>query len=140
MAENFKLYKDSALVNEWDPAVENMLIGNGESPKEFTFYIGSTAAGLKLEANSDPGVDQITISLVDGDPGNGHAVTAVKLATTQAGLAAATPGAALDLGAVINSGVGNAAVVWSEFTDTSGGTLSSAEIYPAINETLEGPQ
>lgn len=139
MAENFKVYKDSGLVQEMDPAAEAFDIGNGESPKQFQFWFGSTDAALKVQANSNPGTDQITVSVGDSNPGSGHETTAVKLATTQAGLATATAGAALDLGTVINGGVGNAAVVWTEVTDATGGTVSSAELYPALNELLESP-
>ena len=46
-----------------------------------------------------------------------HAVTEIKLATTQIGLASATAGAALNIGTSISNGSGNAITVWVQLTN-----------------------
>lgn len=62
----FKLYTDSGLtvlfsglsqlVHETDLS---------DNPQDFVFYFGSNTAGRTLEASSNPGVDQITVSPTD---------------------------------------------------------------------------
>lgn len=82
---------------------------DGSTPAaDRVFYIGSTTANKKIQAESAPGVDQITLSLADTGVGTGVEATHVKLAATAAGLATAVAGAALDLGTQILSGVANA--------------------------------
>lgn len=49
---------------------------------------------------------------------NRHELTEIKLALTNGGLAAATPGAALNLGATINSGSANQVEVHIRVTNT----------------------
>ena len=55
-----------------------------DNPQDFQFFLGSLGASLKIEANSNPGVDNIIISVVDSDPGNNHEDTEIKLATSEA--------------------------------------------------------
>lgn len=71
-------------------------------------YFGNPTDGYTAQATSNPGVDQITHSITDADVGNGHEATEVRLASTLAGLDSATPGAALDHGNSLSSGVANA--------------------------------
>lgn len=53
----------------------------------------------------------------------------IKLATTQAGLAGATPGAALSLGTAINSGAGSAVELWVQVDDANGVVTTDTELF-----------
>lgn len=75
-------------------------------------HFGSLAPTRRLQAASDPGVDQITVSVEDAATGTGMPATSVKLALTQAGLDAAVGGAALAIGAARLSGVDGALAIW----------------------------
>lgn len=89
-------------------------------PVDRQIWLGSTDANLMARANSNPGVDQITVSVVDATPGIGQPPTAVRLATSQGGLAAATPGAGLNMGTQVNSGTGSALSFWVRLDDALG--------------------
>lgn len=148
-----------------------------DNPQDGVLYLGSLNSDRKLEADSSPGVDNITLTPTDGiddwvvatsyvvgdrvEPttpngyvykcttaGTSHAsteptwpttgigsstvsdgtavwtllsarheITEVKLATTSGGLAAATGGAALSLGTVINGGSVNAVEIHYRITN-----------------------
>jgi hypothetical protein len=75
-------------------------------------YLGATDIARRYRAATNPGVDPIEIVLVDASGGAGVAITDVALATSQAGLATATPGAALAIGTEILSGHGNAVAIY----------------------------
>jgi hypothetical protein len=59
------------------------------TPHQRRFYLGNADGGYIFQAASDPGVDPITLSVVDAVPASGQPASAIKLATTQAGLAGA---------------------------------------------------
>jgi hypothetical protein len=66
---SFKLYTDSGLTTPFGGTLQ--LVHNtslSDNPQDFTFYFGSTDAGKKLQANSNPGVDQITLTPTDTIP------------------------------------------------------------------------
>lgn len=71
-------------------------------------WLGAPVAGRAFQADSDPGVDPVVVSVVDAATGLQIPATSVRLAATAGGLASATPGAPVALGAEIVSGVGNA--------------------------------
>lgn len=102
-------------------------------------YLGDPSTGdpVYLKATSDPGVDQITISITDSAAGSGQEASNIKLATTEAGLATATAGAPLDLGVQIQSGVANAAVIWIQFRDSNGIQGTSTELGLETNQLGE---
>lgn len=102
-------------VTAGDPLLAGIDIDIG-GQVEKRIWFGSDQAGQKVEANSDPGVDQINVALTDADGGNTNPTTRFRLATTQAGLAGAGDGASLDIGTVVNGGAGNAKQVWSRYT------------------------
>lgn len=83
-------------------------------------WFGSDIATDKVRANSNPGVDQITTSITDSIGGNSNPTTRVKLATTQAGLAGATGGAAINMGTQILGASANAFRLWTRYTGPSG--------------------
>ena len=91
-------------------------------------WFGSITSGYKLQAASDPGTDKLYLSVVDSATGSGHAATAIKLATTSGGLATATAGAALDLGATLYGGAALAQELWVECTDAVGSVSKSTEL------------
>ena len=125
----FKLYTNAGLTTEFSGtwAVTQNVDGSTGMSK-LQLWLGSVASGKTLQAESNPGVDQIAISLTDSAPGTGHAVTEMKLATTEGGLTGATAGAPLNLGTSLSSGVGNAVVFWVGLTDATGVTGNSTEL------------
>lgn len=82
-------------------------------------FIGSVDPAIKFRALSDPGVDQVSLQIVDTASGSGQPASAVKLALTEAGLASATGGAALNLGVQLLSEVANAVSIWVQFDDAT---------------------
>lgn len=118
MAFVFGFFADAALTTPISaPLVFNQVAG-ASSPDDKVVYYGG-AAGHQVKAKSDPGVDQITVSVVDASSGSGSPAADVKLALTSGGLAGATGGAALNLGTVINGGVANAVPVHIRVTDST---------------------
>lgn len=165
MASSFQLWTDSGQTTAFTGTLQvTHNTDLSDNPQDFVYYLGSNSTGTKLEAVSNPGTDQITITPTDnladwaattayvlgnrvepttpntyvyevttaGTSGGSeptwptvigstvvdgtvvwtciakrHELTEIKLALTSGGLAAATPGAALDLGATINSGSAN---------------------------------
>lgn len=138
MALSFALYTDANLTT---PLSSNLVCSqnaDGSSdPVDKVVYLGSTVANRKLEANSNPGVDQIVVSVVDSAPGTGHPATEVKLATTFGGLASAVGGAPLNIGATILSGVENAVPIYIRVDDTTGVVSTSTELSVAISNVRE---
>lgn len=85
---------------------------DGSGSSEHVFYFGGTDATRKHVAASDPGVDQIEVSIEDSAGGTALLPSALRLATTQGGLGSATPGAALSVGTSIIGGSAHAVAVW----------------------------
>jgi hypothetical protein len=136
MATTFKFYKDAGLTQEFVPGTD--FIGPVTAPpQDFVLYLGSTTASRKLEAASDPGVAQLTVSILDAVPASGLDANDVKLAETEgSGLDAAVAGDPLDLGTVINSGVGNQKEIHIRVLDP-GGLLSDQNVSIQLNTALE---
>jgi hypothetical protein len=86
----------------------------------FPIYAGSPDAGIIHRRKTLPLVNQLQAALVDNNTGDVILLENFKFALTEVGLAAATPGAPLNLGTSIESGVENALVYWCQITDTSG--------------------
>lgn len=97
------------------------------------FYLGNADAGYTFQAASDPGVDPITLSVVDAVPASGQPASAIKLATTQAGLAGAVGGADLELAATILSGSVNAVQIWVQFDDATATVATDTDISLAMS-------
>ena len=92
-------------------------------------WFGSTTTGVKIQAQSDPGADPLVLSITDSATGTGHETTAVKLATTYAGLTSASGGASLTLASgQIVGGSANAGDFWMEVTDAGGAEAKSTEL------------
>ena len=111
-----------------------------DNPQDTQLFLGSLGSSLKIEANSNPGVDNITISVADSDPGNNHEATEIKLATTQGGLAAATPGAALTVGTEVLSGAANDFEFWMRVTNAVATVETITELSVTTNSVRESAQ
>ncbi len=111
-----------------------------DNPQDTQFFLGSLGSSVKIEANSNPGVDNITISVADSDGGNNHETTEIKLATTQGGLTAATPGAALTVGTVVNSGAANDFEFWVRVTNAVATVGTITELSITTNALKESAQ
>ncbi|PLX49106.1 MAG: hypothetical protein C0613_08265 [Desulfobulbaceae bacterium] len=116
----FNLYHDSGLTNPveaGDPLVTEHNADGSTGAVDVQLFFGSDDDTKNAEADSNPGVDQIELSIVDGDGANGHEPTVMALALSQAGLDAAVPGAPVDLGTSVAGGVAAAIPVWVRVTE-----------------------
>lgn len=138
MAQTFKFYSDANLTTEITGNLIATQNQDGSTPPVvFTIYYGSTGSGLIVYNKTNPGVAHLQVEVFDSATGSGHATTEVKLATTEGGLASATPGAALDLGASILSGVANKKTIWVEVNDATHVVGNSTELSLRINNVRE---
>lgn len=125
----FNIYTNSGLTVLFGGTLTvNQNVDGSTGPVDQQFWIGSTATGKTLQADSDPGVDQIVLDIVDSAPGTGNPDTDVKLALTQGALAGATPGASLNLGTSILSLVANAVTFWVRVEDSTNVVGLSTEL------------
>jgi hypothetical protein len=116
MAISFKFYHDSALTSEitsGNPLTATQDTAGILGPVDKTIYLGSTLTGNEVQAESDPGVDAIVVSIVDADAGTGAPATEFKLALSSGGLASAIAGDPLTLSTSITSGVANAVPIYT---------------------------
>lgn len=132
MAFNFGFFSDAALTTPIStPLVFSQQIGVTAPDDKVVYYGGTT--GYQVKAQSNPGVDQITVSVVDSAGGSGSPASDVKLALTSGGLASATGGAALNLGAVINGGTANAVPVHIRVTNSTATTGLNTDLSLTTN-------
>lgn len=104
MANTFNLYNDAALSSLFGGTLTHEFdAGGGDSDSDFVVYLGSNAADKTMQTKVDPGVTSIAISVTDLTPASGPETSDIKLASTNGGLAGATAGASLALGASILS-------------------------------------
>ena len=137
MAITFAIFHDSALTTPVD--AENPIATShaGSTSQDVQLWFGSPASDVSAQAQSDPGTDPITITPTDAASGSGQPATAVKLATSQVGLASATAGAALEIGTEVLSGTANAFSFWARLTNalTVVGTYDDLSL--EVNEIVE---
>lgn len=142
MAVSFKFYHDSALTQEitaGNPITATQDTLGTIAPVDKHIYFGSTATSTQAQADSNPGVDQVYVDIVDAASGSGEPDTALKLATTQAGLDSATAGSSLNIGTTINSGSGSAVSVWLRIDDATATVGSYTDLSLQTNTLLETP-
>ena len=66
MALSFKLYNDIALTSVFNGTLQTTHNTTGSTGRvDSVLYLGSTTASKTLQADSDPGVDQITLTAAD---------------------------------------------------------------------------
>lgn len=129
MALSFKFYRDAELTVELTTQLACSQEEDGSSdPVVHQVYFGSREAHKKLVSDVAPNQIHVSLSVVDSEDQSGHPATDVTLASTEVGLATSTPGAALDLGVSVLSGVSNAKAVWIRFDDTTRASSASSEL------------
>lgn len=135
MAE-LNLYLDASLTTPATVPLAFQQDDQGDTPAhQRQFFIGSTdETGTVFEAASDPGVDQITLSITDAASGSGQPASSIKLALTQVGLASATGGAALNLGTSIESGIAGAVEIWVQWDDSTETAATDTSLSIGLNE------
>ena len=140
MALSFRFYMDAQLTTPFSGnLVATQNVDGSSDPVVRAVYLGSVTASRRLQANSNPGVDQITVSIVDAAPSTGNPATDVTLALTENGLAAATPGASLNLGVQVLSGAINCVPVWVKVDDSTLTIGSSTELSLTTTALRETP-
>ena len=119
MTEIAHVYKDAGLTEIFDDASDTLATAaiNGGSGTG-VFYVGTPTTGNKIEDATNPGIDQIVVSVTDATPGSDVETTHIKLALSEAGLSGATGGASLNLGTVINHG--SPISVWYQWDNSTG--------------------
>jgi hypothetical protein len=122
MATVLGIYSDAGLTT-----LLNSIEGVIDDSVTLQVYVGSPTPGINHERKTLPGVNQLQLSIVDNDTGDVVPAANFKFALTEGGLASAVGGDPLNLGMLIESGVGNALPVWIKLTDDSG----TAAEYPA---------
>lgn len=118
--ETFKLWTDAAMTNEfnWSGGAKKQFHADGDT----VLYFGSPDNTKQCR-----GVGDTDIVVTPTDTGSdAHAITEIKIASTSAGLAGATPGAALNLGKIAAGGAGTAKAIHIRMTDSTGGLASTA--------------
>lgn len=100
-----------------------------------TIYFGSAASGRVVRAASNPGVDSIVLSIVDGTPAGGSPSSDVTIGFDETFMSR-LPGLSLSLGTVVNSGVSNAIAIYVRVQDSTGVLAVNTDISLAMN-TLE---
>lgn len=119
MAMTFNFYGDAGLLAAAATTIYQASSG-ATGAVDVQIWIGSTDATKKIQANSNPGVDHLVVTVTDSAPSSGQAASAVQLSLTQLGLDMATPGASLDLGVTeILGGVAESVTFWLRVEATS---------------------
>lgn len=60
----FNLFADASLTDPLDPLATSHNIDGSNDPQDVHAYFGSPTSGRRARANSNPGTDQITVSIV----------------------------------------------------------------------------
>lgn len=129
MATTIKIYHDAAATSPVTGAAPIAHTPDaGAAATAIQLWAGSTDATIKHRRKTLPGVNQLQVSVADADSGAGLPVTDVKLSLTEAGLAGAVAGAALDLGVEILGGVANLVTFWVQVTDSVGNVASCNDL------------
>jgi hypothetical protein len=137
MAITFRFYSDAALTTLASVPLTFSQTEPAPTPEDKVVYFGSVASGKTIEATSDPGVDQIAISIVDSAPGSGSPATDIKLSLTPGGLASATAGAPLNIGTQVLSGTSNAKSIFIRVLDSTGTAGTNTDLSIQTNNVTE---
>lgn len=134
MSTTFKFFADGSLVVPLTSAT--LRPPTSGAAVERRIWFGSPVVGDTLQAASAPGVDPITLSVIDVAAGSGISTAAVRLALSAAELDAAVPGASLELPATIHGGVAGAITIFLRVTNDGqpGGS------YPDLRLRINGVQ
>lgn len=101
----WKLYEDAALTTEFGGTLTLIHRTDlSDNPQDNVLYYGNIDEDpgdnqvLEQVEATNPGVNFITLSIVDSSVGSGHEASEITLAKTSGALATNTAGASLDLG------------------------------------------
>ena len=133
MTITWKFYADAGMTAELTSLPLQVPDVGGTT--ETVVYFGSTIAGKTLQAASNPGTDAITIAPQDADGATGLEASNLKLALTYAGLAGATAGAPVSVGASRISGA--ALAIYVRLTTAAEAVGSYTDLSLKTNALLE---
>ena len=131
----WKFYGDAGLTIDWSASIPIAQTVGG-SATDVVVYYGNPASGETLQAASSPGNDPITITPVDASSGSGVETSMISLAASASGLDSATPGASMNIGVTLNSGVVNAVPVWIRMNAGALGTGTYTDAGLEVNPTI----
>ena len=134
MSITWNFYADAGLTTL---ATGGATLSQGGDPVDRVLYFGSPAAAKQLRAASDPGTDPVAVTPTDADTGTGAPASTLTLALSAGGLDSATPGAALTVGTVLNSGTAGAVAIYVRTTPGALGVGSYADLSLRTNNVVE---
>lgn len=111
MSNSLAFFSDSGLTTPMTQLFAVQTNDGSAAAVDAVAYLGSPVSGTAFSASSAPGVDPIMVSIVDALTGLQIPSSSLRLATSNGGLSGATPGAALNVGTVINAGTAGAVAV-----------------------------
>jgi hypothetical protein len=131
----WKLYTDSACTTLFSGTLELVhLTDLSDNPQDNTLWYGEVEEDtgdngtIKQQAYSNPGTDDIVVSVVDAAVGSGHEADEITLSVDAAGLDTNTAGASLSLGVQLLSGVSNAQPIHVRVENAVTGVGDSTEL------------
>ncbi len=140
----WKLYTDSALTTEFGGTLQFAHKADfSDNPQDGVLYYGNIDEDpgdnqvMQQEALSNPGVDDIAVSIVDADVGSGHEADEITLALTAAALDTNVAGASLVLGTTLLSGVSEAVEVHYRVANAVDTPSVSSELSLSWTETVD---
>lgn len=131
----WKWYTDPTLQTEFGGTLTPVHRADfSDNPQDYVLYYGNidddpgdNQVQRKREA-TNPGTNQIALSIVDANVGSGHEADEISLAMTAAGLDTAVAGASLDLGTELLSGVSQAVEVHVRIENAVSNVGTSTEL------------
>lgn len=134
------IYTDAALTTPLVGALTVLQRTDNSLPAaDLQLWLGHNNAAEKIQADSDPGVDQIALSVIDANAGAGNPTTAVKLATTKVGLDSAVAGDPLNAGVEIAGGAGGAFEFWIRVEDQTDTVGTYTDLSVETNDCVIAP-
>lgn len=138
MAFSLGFYSDAGLLTPFPGPLSVTQKSDGSTgPVDNLLYLGSVALGNKFQADSNPGIDDIIVSVGDLTPAVGHLPAEVKLATTLLGLDSAVGGASLNIGATLLSEVANAQEIYIRVDDATMVVGTEIDLFFETNPLVE---
>ena len=138
----WKLYTDAACTTPFGGTqLVNSKQNLTDNPQDFTYYYANVdddpmdSGSIKLEEQTDPGVNQIQLYVEDASPGSVHEATEITLALSSGDLGVNTPGDPLNLGTQLLSGASNALPVYVRVVNAVTTLGRSTELSIWVNAT-----
>jgi len=134
----FDFYTDAGLTNLFvGPLTPTFDVGGSPATVDFSLYLGSTNAALKLQDSVSPGINQIAMTISDASPGSGPEATHVRLANSLLNLDTAIAGAPLNLGIELLGGVAGAFQIFFRFSFPGAGNTGLDISIGTANNVIE---